>query len=293
LRHLRGHSMNTISHRGKLQETLAGLGYSVGRFLCHRWTRRTLLLLLVGGGVAYELQTSALQAKVLTRYAARLSYEVAAGANSQIGFPPNGPFDTQRGYAQLPSFQPRLAAEGYQITQQARHSSELTQLTTWGITPPYREPTITGLAIRDAHGMPIYDARPGNTHFQRFEDIPPLLVQTLLFIENQELQTALDPRQNPAVEWDRFAKAGLLYVGKQLGLPVSIQGGSTLATQLEKYRHSPQGRTESPTDKVRQIVGASLKAYRPGVDPLSWRHTIILDYLNTMPLSAAPGYGEI
>ena len=102
--------------------------------------------------------------------------------------------------------------------------------------------------------MPIYDARPGNMNFQRFEDIPPLLVQTLLFIENQELQNVLNPRHNPAVEWDRFARAGLLYVGKQLGLPGVDPGGSTLATQLEKYRHSPQGRTETPTDKARQIV---------------------------------------
>jgi membrane peptidoglycan carboxypeptidase len=285
--------MNLLRYWGKLQENLAKIVRSVGYFLIHRWTRRAAVLLLVSGGIMYELHTSTLQAKVLTQYASRLSYEVAAGPSSQIGFPPNGPFDRQRGYAQLPSFQLRLLAEGYHVTQQARHSPELTQLTTWGITPPYREPTLTGLTIRDARGMPIYDARPGNMYFQRFEDIPPLLVQTLLFIENQELQNVLNPRHNPAVEWDRFARAGLLYIGKQLGLPVSIQGGSTLATQLEKYRHSPQGRTETPTDKARQIVGASLKAYRPGIDPLSWRRTIILDYLNTMPLSAAPGHGEI
>src|SRR6185503_3776629 len=154
----------------------------VGHFLIHRWTRRAAVLLLVSGGIMYELHTSTLQAKVLTQYAARLSYEVSAGPSSYLGFPPNGPFDRQRGYAQLPSFQPRLTAEGYRITQQARHSPELTQLTTWGIAPPYREPTMTGLTIHDARGIPIYDARPGNTYFQQFEDIPPLLVQTLLFI---------------------------------------------------------------------------------------------------------------
>ena len=85
----------------------------------------------------------------------------------------------------------------------------------------------------------------------------------------------------------------MLYVGKQLGFHVPVQGGSTLAIQLEKYRHSPLGRTESIGDKARQIVAASLKVYRPGVDPLEWRKTIILDYLNTMPLAAAPHYGEV
>ena len=49
-----------------------------------------------------------------------------------------------------------------------------------------------------------------------------------------------------------MAKASLLYTGTKLGLPVPLQGGSTLAIQLEKYRHSPKGRTSSPLDKLRQ-----------------------------------------
>lgn len=266
---------------------------TTGHVLIHPWTRRAVIGLLIGGALAYEMQTSALQANVLSRYAARLSFTVAKGASPQIVFPPNGPFDTQRGYAQLPDFQGRLRAKGYVVTEQARHSPELAQLITWGVAPPYHEPATTGLTLRDARGIPLYDNRSVSTQFQRFEDIPPLVVNALLFIENQELQEVLDPRHNPVVEWDRLAKAGLLYVGKQLGLPVTIQGGSTLATQLEKYRHSPSGRTESAGDKVRQIFAASLKAYRPGVDPLAWRRDIILDYVNTMPLAAAPGYGEV
>jgi membrane peptidoglycan carboxypeptidase len=248
---------------------------------------------LIGGALAYEMHTSALQANVLSRYAARLSYTVNRGPSPQIVFPQQSPFDTQRGYAQLPDFQARLYARDYAVIEQARHSPELAQLITWGISPPYHEPATTGLTLRDARGIPLYDTRSVSTQFQRFEDIPPLVVNALLFIENQELQEVLDPRHNPVVEWDRLAKAGLLYVGRQLGLPVTIQGGSTLATQLEKYRHSPSGRTESVGDKLRQIFAASLKAYRPGVDPLAWRRDIILDYVNTMPLAAAPGYGEV
>ena len=33
-------------------------------------------------------------------------------------------------------------------------------------------------------------------------------------------------------------------------------GGSTLATQLEKYRHSPEGRTQSARDKLQQMASA-------------------------------------
>src|SRR5262249_33529197 len=35
------------------------------------------------------------------------------------------------------------------------------------------------------------------------------------------------------------------------------------------------------------------KAYRDGADTREWRHEIVVDYLNTAPLAAAPGYGEI
>ena len=63
--------------------------------------------------------------------------------------------------------------------------------------------------------------------------------------------------------------------------------------QLEKFRHSAHGRTDSPLDKFRQIVGASLKAYRAGPNTRAWRDRIIVDYFNTVPLAAAPGYGEI
>ena len=79
----------------------------------------------------------------------------------------------------------------------------------------------------------------------------------------------------------------------KLALPVPVQGGSTLAVQLEKFRHSPNGRTESPLEKLRQLIGASLKAYREGPNTRASRERIIVDYLNTVPLAAAPGYGEI
>ena len=61
--------------------------------------------------------------------------------------------------------------------------------------------------------------------------------------------------------------------------------------QLEKFRHSPR-RTESPVEKYRQLVGASLKAYREG-GILARGERIIVDYFNTVPLAAAPSYGEI
>jgi membrane peptidoglycan carboxypeptidase len=70
-------------------------------------------------------------------------------------------------------------------------------------------------------------------------------------------------------------------------------GGSTLATQVEKYRHSPDGLTLSASEKIRQMVSASVRAYRLGPETLAARQLVAWAYLNSVPLSAAPGYGEV
>src|SRR5205814_495267 len=70
-------------------------------------------------------------------------------------------------------------------------------------------------------------------------------------------------------------------------------GGSTLATQIEKYRHSPEGRTASSPEKLRQMVSASVRAYLDGEETLHTRQRIIADYINSVPLGAFPGYGEV
>jgi membrane peptidoglycan carboxypeptidase len=70
-------------------------------------------------------------------------------------------------------------------------------------------------------------------------------------------------------------------------------GGSTLATQIEKYRHSPDGRTSSLSEKLVQMSSATLRAYQYGEDTTLARRQIVVDYLNTVPLSAKLGYGEV
>ena len=72
-----------------------------------------------------------------------------------------------------------------------------------------------------------------------------------------------------------------------MSVPHDAPGGSTLATQIEKYRHSPEGRTASIPEKFRQMASASLRAYLDGPDTQRARERIVVDYLNTVPLSAA------
>src|SRR5690606_23411619 len=159
----------------------------------------------------------------------------------------------------------RLVAKGFMLARQAKVSEELARLVAWGIDPPY-ESGATALLVRGEGGTPLFDGAPADREFATFEEIPRLLVETLLYIENRELPEPKHPQSNPAIEWDRLAKAGLLYTGGKVGLPFTVHGGSTLATQMEKFRHSPEGRTESPIEKLRQVAAASLKAYRGGPD---------------------------
>jgi membrane peptidoglycan carboxypeptidase len=65
----------------------------------------------------------------------------------------------------------------------------------------------------------------------------------------------------------------------------------TLATQIKKFRHSPEGRTQSISEKFRQMVSASFRAHLDGPDTRRARERILVDY--TVPLSARVGSGEV
>src|SRR3546814_18747785 len=62
---------------------------------------------------------------------------------------------------------------------------------------------------------------------------------------------------------------------------------------MEKFRHSPEGRTGNVSDKLRQMISASLRGYREGQDTTAVRRQIVVDYLNSTPLAARPGFGAV
>ena len=258
-----------------------------------KWCYGLLIVGVILAPIIYELRTSALQSWILSRYARKMSYKVEPGPSPNIIFPKHGPFDIRAGYALIPDFEQRLRAKGYNTIEQARFSPELERVAKWGILPPYSEQTSTKLTIHGMDGEPLFQAPVEGDFFDSFDEIHPMVVKSLLLIENRELSDPADSRTNPVVDWDRLAKAALLYMGHKLGLPLSVEGGSTLATQIEKYRHSYEGRTDSMMAKLRQMTDASLKVYQNGQDTREERRQIILDYLNSIPLAAAPGYGEL
>ncbi|TBU91916.1 transglycosylase domain-containing protein [Phytopseudomonas dryadis] len=254
-----------------------------------------ILLLLVLGILllAYEWRTAFFQSRELSRYAAQLTYRVEPGPSEAIHYPGNGPFDKRLGYSDLPFFVQRLQQRGFEVLQQARFSPALLDYSERGFFPPYPQKTQNGLSIQDCRGTPFYSVRYPQQRYASFSAIPPLVVGSLLFIEDRQLLASEPAEANPAVDWPRFLKAALSQAGKLMAVQDQSAGGSTLATQLEKYRHSPDGITHSPTEKLRQMLSASVRVYQGGPQTLEARQGIVLDYLNSVPLSAAPGHGEV
>lgn len=236
---------------------------------------------------------STFQARYFANVARELKFRLEAGPSPSIRFPHTGPYDHRLGYHKMPDFLDRLGANGFDIAAQARFSPRLEQLIEGGYSPPYREKHQAGLRVLDCAGQALFSFSYPERVYRHFGEIPPLVVNTLLFIENRKLLDTAHPNRNPALEWGRLGKA---VMGQGISLFVDgydAPGGSTLATQIEKYRHSPGGVTGSFQEKFRQMYSASLRAYAEGEDTLDARRRIVLAYINTVPLSALPGYGEV
>lgn len=262
---------------------------------CGRWVALAVSIaaaVLLGMLIVDEARTSRRQAAWLTDLARRMTFQVRPGPSDAIRFPGAGPYDQRLGYHALPGFIDRLQRQGYAVTAQARMSPRMIEISDDGLNAAYHEKTQAGLELRDCRGQTLYAVHHPQRVYERFEALPPLLVAALLFIENRELFDP-HPMHNPAIEWDRFGKAALDQLLRRVDESHAAAGGSTLATQIEKYRHSPRGRTESGADKLRQMASAALRSYLDGENTLPRRRGIVLDYLNSVPLSAQSGFGEV
>ncbi|MGF6204321.1 transglycosylase domain-containing protein [Pseudomonas frederiksbergensis] len=263
----------------------------------HGWKAFWLLLLIIlvvlGLAAAKEMRTSKFQAREVSKFAASLSYEVQPGPSDAIRYPGAGPFDLRLGYSSMGDFLPRLLKRNYVIAAQTRFSPALMSYSDKGFFVPYSEKIQAGLTITDCRAAPVYQFNYPQQLYSSFDSIPPVVVNSLLFIENRFLLDPKQPQANPAVDWPRFGMAAWSQVAKLMHLPGQSAGGSTLATQLEKYRHSPDGLTVSGAEKIRQMISASVRAYQPGPQTLQVRQNVVRDYLNSVPLSAVPGHGEV
>jgi membrane peptidoglycan carboxypeptidase len=222
-----------------------------------------------------------------------MTFKVEPGSSPTIRFPQSGPYDQRLGYVALPDLIKRLEDRSFEIQSQARQSPALLKFIGAGGYAVYHEKFQAGLVLSDRRDEPLEAAPYPSNAYQRFDEIPSILIDTLRFIEDRDLLDTKHPYRNPAVEWRRFALAAAGRVGGVLDRELRRGGASTLATQIEKYRHSPAGRTGGVSEKVRQMASATARAYLDGPETIDAQRRIILTYLDSTPLGSRPGYGEV
>jgi len=152
----------------------------------------SILIGLIGIGIVFanvvreEVQTSKYQARYLSAINKQLGFNLKSGASSSIRFPEHGPYDQRLGYTLLPDEIARLEKSGFSITAQADFSPMMTRLVDdYGLFPPYKEKVQAGLRVIDHSNQPMFSAAYPAYGYPNFEAIPPLVLNTLLFIENR------------------------------------------------------------------------------------------------------------
>ena len=261
--------------------------------LALRWAAALALLALAVWGVAAETRTSFLQSRLFSRLTRDMGFSIAAGPSDAIIFPKYGPYDERLGYAELPRFVGSLQQRQFVVARQARWSPALEDFVKNGGYAIYHEKEHAGLRLFDRDGAPLYRVTYPEQTYADFASIPPLVVSSLSFIEDRDLFEPGEPDRNPAVDWDRFALALAGRAAGAVDRRLRAGGASTLATQIEKFRHSPDGRTPGSIEKLRQMVTASAHSYLDGPNTVMARRRIMTAYLNSEPLGSRPGYGEV
>ncbi|GMV05062.1 MAG: hypothetical protein AMXMBFR53_13420 [Gemmatimonadota bacterium] len=262
---------------------------------CGCWWGGALAVLVVGAAALalWEARTSRLQAWYFTRGAAGLGFALSDGPAPEPVRAADGPYDVRLGYTRIPVLVERMDSLGFTLAAQARGTPGLVSWVERGAYPVYPAKAAAGLTVTDARGDTVVVERIPARAYAEFDSIPEVVWRSLLFIENRDFLDERYAYRNPAVDWVRLGRSVGELVLQKMGLERSVPGGSTLATQLEKFRHSPDGLTRTPQDKLRQMVSASLRAYQHGANTLEERREIVTDYLNSVPLSARPGHGEV
>lgn len=256
-----------------------------------RWVYPAAAATAVVSGGAVEMQTSFLQSQVFHKMAEGRLFSRTRTSSTTVQAPAIGPYDERLGYTQSLRFRERLTERGFEVTSETTWTER--SIAGLDLYPIYNSRAQAGLNITDDTNHTVYSAQYPSRSFADYDAIPPMLANSLLFVENRELMRDQMKTWNPAIEWVRLASAFAGQGLRVVGMPQDRAGGSTLATQIEKFRHSPGGVTGSAPEKLRQMLTASVRAYEHGTDTRRARQEIVLDYLNSMPLAAYPGFGEV
>jgi membrane peptidoglycan carboxypeptidase len=160
-----------------------------------------------------------------------------------------------------------------------------------GLFVPYIEKIQAGLSITDCRGDTLYQYNYPQHLYPDFAAIPPVMVNSLLFIENRDL---LDPGPEQPGRGLAALRQGRLQPGGQVpgtARPVRRrQHPGHAAGKIPPLARRPDGvgRGKDPPDDFCQ------RARLPGrAGHHRSTQRIVRDYLNSVPLSAVPGHGEV
>jgi membrane peptidoglycan carboxypeptidase len=265
----------------------------VRRSSSFRLLSRVLPVFVVLVLVAIVVASPWIEAHVFAYAARRMTFHLVHEPGVPSASATAGPYDIRLGYAKLRSATENSQRAGFKIVAHAQSSWLESTAMKFGLPPIYVEKSQAGLEILDDRDQPMYRTLTPRRVYRDFASIPQLIVQSLLFAENREILDASTPYRNPTVEWDRLARAGIDFALHSVDRRHRVSGGSTVATQLEKLRHSARGQTASTGDKLRQMLSASLRAYQNGPQNLAARKQIVSDYINSLPLAAIARHGEV
>lgn len=262
-----------------------------------RWVFPLASVTVLGGAAVFEANTSFFLSKYFRSVAeGKVDTEVQKG-DCSVAPPAAGPVDERLGYTHALEYRKRLEGKGFELTCDAPYLKR--EVLGIELFPIYDEKYQAGLRILDDTGAELHTFDYPLRTYKDFDSLPPLMVKTLLLVENRKLLADNPASQNPAIEWERFFAAMFEYGVKKPGQMLGISqkeraaGGSTLATQIEKFRHSPDGITGSPVEKLRQMSTASVRSYMDGTETVAHRRDLVLNYINAVPLSAYQGFGDV
>ncbi len=267
------------------------------RELLHRrYVLFPLLAVLLALAALVEVRTSAAQALVLSQRG-RLA-DLSRGGGPQQGHPLPADRPLRRAARLHPARQrssSRLEGAGYRVERQARLSPGLDRLARVGRS---RRPTARRRArasrsstARSGRSTPRATPRRSTSASRR---CPPLLVRHRAL--HREPRAA---RPGPPLPQSGGRLAPARQGGRRRGARAPRRRA---ALDRRRARCPPSSRSSgtrrtgaraSPSDKLHQMVSASLRAYQGGAQTRAARRQIVVDYLNSLPLAAAPGHGEV
>ena len=235
------------------------------------------------------------QARLLAALNERLSFSLVPGPSARFVAPRHGPYDDRLGYVQLPEWTARLEREGFAVREQARALAD--PRPRWPRSasrrPTTRRPA-RGLSVLDRSGSAGVpgDASPprGYAALRRH---PAARARDAAVRREPRAARTRSRAATPPIEWDRFARAALLQLGGRRRRRPRPGRQHARHADREVPPFARAAARRGPLEKLRQIGSASLRAYRDGEDTRAARRAILLDYLNSLPLAAAAGRGEV